>query len=90
MIEELKYAIFSTKMGWVGTLGSSKGIRRTTLPQPSAQDARRLLGEPLDYAEPAPNLFQDLVQCFQAYFNRDKEIDFPDKLDLSSATPFQR
>jgi methylated-DNA-[protein]-cysteine S-methyltransferase len=89
MTEELKYAIFSTKMGWVGILGSREGIRRTTLPQPSAQDARRLLGEPSDYAEPAPNLFQDLRERFQAYFREDK-IDFPEKLDLSGATPFQR
>jgi methylated-DNA-[protein]-cysteine S-methyltransferase len=89
MTEELKYAIFSTKIGWVGILGSSKGIRRTTLPQPSVQDARRLLGKPLDYAELAPKLFQDLIERFQAYFSGGK-IDFPDEFDLSSATSFQR
>jgi methylated-DNA-[protein]-cysteine S-methyltransferase len=88
MTEELKYAIFSTKMGWLGILGSSKGIRQTTLPQPSAQDARRLLGKSLDYTEPAPNLFQDLIERFQAYFSGDK-IDFPDEFDLSGATTFQ-
>lgn len=86
---ELKYTTFNTLMGWVGVLGSSEGIRRTTLPQPSAPDTRRLLCKPVDYAEPAPNLFQDLIVRFQAYFNGDK-INFPDKLDLSGATPFQR
>ena len=89
MTEQLAYTTFNTIMGWVGILGSSKGIRRITLPQPSAQDARRLLGKPVDYAEPAPNLFQDLIERFQAYFTGDR-IDFPDKLDLSGATPFQR
>lgn len=89
MTGELKYTTFNTIMGWVGVLGSSEGIRRTTLPQPSAQDTQRLLGKPVDYAEPAPNLFQDLIERFQAYFNGDK-IDFPDKLDLSGATTFQR
>lgn len=89
MTEQLAYTTFNTIMGWVGILGSSKGIRRTTLPQPSAQDARRLLGKPLDYAEPAPNLFQDLRERFQAYFNGEK-IDFPDEFDLPGTTPFQR
>ncbi len=89
MAEELKYAIFSTKTGWVGILSSSKGIRRTTLPQPSVQDARHLLGKPLDYAELAPKLFQDLIERFQAYFSGDK-TDFPDEFDLSGATAFQR
>jgi methylated-DNA-[protein]-cysteine S-methyltransferase len=89
MTGQLAYATFNTIMGWVGILSSSEGIRRITLPQPSARDARRLLGEPADYAEPSPDLFQDLIERFQAYFNGDK-IDFQDKLDLSGATPFQR
>ena len=89
MTGQLAYTTFNTIMGWVGILGSSMGIQRTTLPQPSAQDARRLLGKPLDYAEPAPSLFQDLIERFQAYFNGDK-IDFPDEFDLSGTTPFQR
>jgi methylated-DNA-[protein]-cysteine S-methyltransferase len=89
MTEQLVYTTFNTIMGWVGILGSSKGTRRTTLPRPSAQDARRLLGEPADYADPSPNLFQDLIERSQAYFNGDK-IDFPDEFDLSGATPFQR
>jgi methylated-DNA-[protein]-cysteine S-methyltransferase len=89
MIGQLAYTTFNTIMGWLGILGSNEGIRRTTLPQSSAQDARRLLGKPVDYAELAPNPFHDLIERFQAYFNGDK-IDFPDEFDLSGATPFQR
>ncbi len=85
---ELKYAIFDTKMGWVGILGSSKGIWRATLPQPSTKDARRLLGKPTNYAEPSPHLFASLIERFQAYFNGGK-VDFTDELDLAGATPFQ-
>jgi methylated-DNA-[protein]-cysteine S-methyltransferase len=89
MPEPLKYITFDTTKGWVGILGSSKGILRTTLPQPSAQDAHRLLGEPANCAEPSPDLFVSLIERFQAYFSGGR-IDFPDELDLSGATPFQR
>jgi methylated-DNA-[protein]-cysteine S-methyltransferase len=89
MPEPIKYITFDTTKGWVGILGSSKGILRATLPQPSAQDARRLLGEPVNYAEPSPGLFASLIKRFQAYFSGGR-IDFPDSLDLSGATPFQR
>ena len=89
MTQQLAYIIFETKMGWVGILGSRRGIRRTTLPQSSAQDTRRLLGEPANCTEPSPNLFVSLIAHFQAYFNGVR-VDFPDKLDLPTASPFQR
>jgi methylated-DNA-[protein]-cysteine S-methyltransferase len=89
MKSQLEYTIFATAMGWVGILSSSKGIRRTTLPQPSARDARRLLGKPADCAEPSPRLFYDLIERFQAYFSGVR-ADFPDKLDLTGTTLFQR
>ena len=89
MTQQLAYIIFETKMGWVGILGSRRGIRRTTLPQSSAQDTRRLLGEPANCTEPSPNLFASLIAHFQAYFNGVR-VDFPDKLDLPTASPFQR
>lgn len=89
MAEQLAYIIFDTKMGWVGISGSRRGIRRTTLPQSSAQDARRLLGEPANCTDPSLNLFASLIERFQAYFNGAR-VDFSDKPDLSAATPFQR
>ena len=89
MAQPLAYIIFETKMGWVGISGSRQGIRRTTLPQSSAQDARRLLNEPVSHTEPAPGLFHDLIERFQAYFNGAR-VAFGDKADLATATPFQR
>ena len=89
MTEELKYITFNTGMGWVGILGSAKGLRRTTLPQPSAQEARRLIGDEGKYATWSPNLFDGLVERFRSYLSGGK-VDFPDELDLSGATPFQR
>lgn len=89
MTSQPKHAIFATTMGWVVILGSSQGIRHTTLPQPSAQDACRLLGVPANCTGPSPKLLASLIERLQAYFDGAK-VDFPDKLDLSGATQFQR
>ena len=73
----------------MGILGSNQGLRHTTLPQSSEQQVRQLLGDSLDQAECSPHLFTGLMERFRAYFAGHR-IDFPDKLDLSGATPFQR
>lgn len=73
----------------MGILGSNQGLRRTTLPQPSEQQVRQLLGDSLDQAECSPHLLVGLMERFRAYFAGHR-IDFPDKIDLSVATPFQR
>ena len=86
MIGEISYTIFNTAMGWVGILGSVKGLRRTTLPQPSAQKAQQLLGS--NDATWAPHLFEDLSQRLKRYFGSHK-VAFSDQLDLSGATIFQ-
>ena len=89
MTQQLNYIIFNTDMGWVGILGSAKGLLRTTLPHPSAQEIRRLLGDSINQASRSPHLFADLVRRLKLYFGGHR-VNFPDKLDLSGATTFQR
>lgn len=86
---ELKYITFNTSMGWIGLLASVKGLLTITLPQPSAEDAYRLLGSRTNQANRSLSEFIDLVERLKAYFGGNK-VTFPDKLDLSEATPFQR
>jgi len=86
---ELKYITFNTNKGWVGILGSTKGLLSTTLPRPSAQEARQLLGDRVNCATWSPRRFEDLMERLRAYFSG-HQVAFPDKLDLSGATPFQR
>ncbi len=86
---ELRYATFNTSMGWIGILGSAKGLLGTTLPQRSAQEAHQLLGDSVNCATWSPRLFEDLVERLRAYFSGHKAA-FPDRLDLSGATSFQR
>lgn len=87
--EELYYAIFNAEVGWVGILGSARGLLNVSPPQPSAGEARRLLGDRLNRATPSPGFFQDLIKRLTIYFQGQKTA-FPDELDLASATPFQR
>lgn len=85
----LYYTIFNTNMGWVGILGSDSGLMSTTLPQPSAREAERRLGDRLKAAVPLEKPFTDLIERLKGYF-AGQRVSFPDALDLSSATNFQR
>jgi len=86
---ELKYTTFNTSKGWIGILDSSKGLLGTTLPQRSAQAARQLLGDRVNYATHSPHRFEDLMKRLRVYFSG-HQVTFPDELNLSGATPFQR
>ncbi len=89
MTGKLRFVTFETDIGWVGILASAKGLMCATLPQPSAQEAQQLLGSSLNYATWAPHSFVSLIQRLRIYFGGHK-VTFPDQLDLSGATPFQR
>lgn len=86
---ELRYVTFDTDKGWVGIFDSTKGLLGTTLPQRSAQEARQLLGNGVNHAAWSPYHFEDLVKRFRSYFSG-QQAAFPDELDLSEATSFQR
>ncbi|MGD0795874.1 MAG: methylated-DNA--[protein]-cysteine S-methyltransferase [Dehalococcoidales bacterium] len=88
MANESSYTVFHTAAGWVGILSSGNGLRRVTLPQRSEAGVYRELGNP-EQATLADNGFSDLKERLQAYF-AGEQIDFPDTLDFSGATPFQR
>ena len=85
----LKYITFSTDMGWVGILASPKGLLGTTLPQHSAQEACQLLGANVSHATWSPHQFDDLMERLRTYFSG-RKTTFPDEMDLSGVTPFQR
>jgi methylated-DNA-[protein]-cysteine S-methyltransferase len=89
MTQERHYAIFNTSAGWLGIAGSETGLLRTTLPQRSAPGVHRLLGVGLNQAALSPHHFQDLMERLRAYFGGHR-VEFPDRLDLSAATSFQR
>lgn len=89
MNQQLFYATFKVDTGWMGALDSEIGLRLITLPQPSVQEVRRLLGDGIDRAAQSPQHFNDLIERLTMYF-KGRETTFPVKLDLSGATAFQR
>ncbi len=89
MREELRYITVNSDGGWLGILGSAKGLLCITLPQHSAQEAHQLLGDRANHATWSPHLFDDLIQRLRIYFSAHK-VNFPDELNLSGATTFQR
>ena len=89
MTQQLNYITFNTDIGWIGILRSAKGLLGTTLPQPSINEVRQLLGDSVSYAIWSPHLFKDLMERLKVYFSGHRTT-FPDKLDLSQATHFQR
>ena len=88
MPQDIFYVIFNTAIGWVGVLGSTKGLVHITLPQKSKQDSINILGSKLEQAELSYNHFKDITVRLKAYFSG-REVEFRDKLDLSGATRFQ-
>jgi len=89
MSQELYYAVFQTAAGWVGLLGSEAGLRRATLPQHSEAEVIKSLGSDNNPDVLSPRLYQGLIERLQAYYEG-HPVDFPDKLDLSGGTDFQR
>jgi methylated-DNA-[protein]-cysteine S-methyltransferase len=86
MAPEMFYSLFQTGAGWMGILGSPEGLRRVILPRKSARELRELFD---GIAVAVPDTFTELEERLTAYFSG-RKVDFPDRLDLSGATPFQR
>lgn len=86
---KLSYTVFNTAKGWMGILGSPGGLRRIILPRASAEEIHQTLGDSINHADQSSQLFQDLVERLTLYFDGQK-VPFPDKIDLSGATMFQR
>jgi methylated-DNA-[protein]-cysteine S-methyltransferase len=89
MSNTLKYAIINTAAGWVGILSSPRGLLKTTLPEPSAEDALKELGEDVAKALESPDTLQEIADSLMGYYYGEP-IEFHYPLDLSRATAFQR
>ena len=85
----IKFAIVSTKFGWVGLGGSEVGLVLLTLPKSSRKAALSEIKEFAGDAVEDTYAFSDLSYRLQGYFDGEK-VSFPDSLDLSGATDFQK
>ena len=83
------YSLFPTELGWIGLLGSDRGLRRLVLPQLTGREALRLL-----INDPTKALNNDLTYLGLCYSLRDyfagKPVDFStEKVDFFGASSFQ-
>jgi len=91
----LSYLIFNTSLGWMGLMGSLDGLRRLVLPQPSSEQVQHILGESGSgyntgiLCEAGTSYFNGLAERLRRYLSGEP-FTFPDRLDLSWATSFQR
>jgi len=85
----MEYIVFNTDMGWVAIVGSGRGLVSISLPHNSDKEAYYSIGKDIKYATSSPYRFKDLIKRLKAYFSGHKVL-FPDELDLSAATQFQR
>jgi O-6-methylguanine DNA methyltransferase len=86
---ELYYTSFKTAAGWIAVLASTDGLLKNTLPRDTEQKSLSLLGIDVSGAVLSPDRFAGLQKRFTDYFNGIK-VAFPDNLDFSAATPFQK
>ena len=83
------YTVIKTDFGWVAVAGGEAGVCALTLPQATFEMALAQLSLSLPDLSPADNAFGDLPQRLRRYF-AGEPVAFPDKLDLSRGTRFQR
>jgi len=88
MTGELRYTVSNIGLGWVGVLASKSGLLEVTLPQGTAREAERQLGDGLGEAIRSDDFFADLMERLRSYF-AGRRVDFDDELDFSAATAFQ-
>ena len=87
---KLWYDLFETSQGWIGVLASTKGLRRSTVPQPSPDLCYAMLGKEVETAEPSPQRFEALREKLNRYLDGE-EVSFEDEpIDVDDAPAFHR
>jgi O-6-methylguanine DNA methyltransferase len=86
---ELYYSVFKTAAGWIAALSSADGLVTATLPCETQQQAFSLLGITKEGTYFRTDMFTGLQNKMVEYFKGAK-VTFPERLDMSAATAFQR
>lgn len=86
----LKYDIFETAYGWIGVAASETGIKRITLPELTAADAKSELGLSIHDAKRDPSWFDDLRSRLDRYFSGEPEDLTQIAIDLDDPEFFTR
>lgn len=85
----LKFHMHQFPAGWVGLLGSERGLRRASL-KPTPHEVVEDLGADAEGAEEDPAFFADIVARINRYSEGDLSALDDIQLDLDNAPPFFR
>lgn len=85
----ISYTLLDTELGQIGLVGSSTGLRRIVLPQPSQGMVLQPIAEGLPGAIADPTPFGDLPHRLRRYLIGE-QVSFDDELDLAGISPFRR
>lgn len=88
MTEMFAYSLFMTHLGWMGVVGSEKGVKKIVLPQNSPDTVHRLMRKNDHGLQEGTAYFSELCLRLKKYINGER-VTFKDKMDLHKATPFQ-
>ena len=84
------FAIFETRLGWMGIVASARGLRQVVLPQESAKSVTALIRTNVFKGHSkASTYISEFVDLIQKYL-QDSKVTFPDQLDLDGTTSFCR
>ena len=86
---ESTYIIFQVPLGWMGLVGSEKGLRRIYLPGLTKQELRGSIAREFPRSEERAASWAQAKRQFLEYFSGERnQFDLP--LDMSETTAFQR
>ncbi len=84
------FVVFETDMGWIGIVGTEKGIIKTTLPLTDkvsiSESFEKIYGNEANSIK--LSYLSDAATLLKRYFKGQK-VDFPFSLDISKYTDFQ-
>lgn len=88
-MSELWYDVLDTSWGWIGVVGSPKGVRYTTLPEESPSQALEYLERFIRHELPdhRPGAFEGLRAQIDEYFAGERD-QWDVVLDLDDSTEF--
>jgi methylated-DNA-[protein]-cysteine S-methyltransferase len=84
-----RYTAVETKFGWVMLVGSERGLRSVSFPEPSLESALARAAHSSRDALADAAAFGDLPVRLQRYFEGEA-VEFTDTLDYGEASAFQR
>ena len=86
-MSKYKHCIFPSGHGWIGLVGSDRGLCRLSL-KPTPEETLEDLGDDLNGAEQDDMAFAQARDCLERYFQGDTGALSEITLDLSDAPPF--